>query len=589
MVGPILSHELLLGSRRGWMAVIRRIYCGWLMIQLAFYYFFYAIEANLFSGSRAVDDFANGFTKVLVAQQLILAFLAAPAFAAGAITDEKLRGTLQYLLCADLTPSEIILGKLLGRITQVAFLSLCALPVICFVGVFGGVNLASLIILGVITVVPMIALGSASMLASVWSKNTRDAVLGVYIPAALGFLLAAWFRVTDWFNPAHVLEPAWGASPDWAQTLRHLAVFLMTWGAIAVGCYALAVWRLRYAYLRQLAGEGKPRKVRWWLAQRVAVPDEPIRWKERHVEGIAPLAFLRRIPRWLGMVIIFLITVTVCAGFLVQALMASTSFNQVREWAIHFDLAAMATNMTPVTNEFIWLGFWAMLLASSLVGLRCSGAITGERERQTWEALLLTPMPARELISGKLYGIIGAATPYLLAYAAPALAFSLFGGIDTVFWTALWLIVTLLAMNFFGAAGLWCSAQAKTSWRSLLWTVAMGYAAGFLLFAVAEIVAFILFIVFLLTLLLIDAYYGTNLVRTIAPSFKAFHVGVLLFLIAGFVALRIYFVRSAQRYIADRERVRHWHDESKIVPTRRRRIRVAQTVKSEPELPAKMP
>jgi ABC-type transport system involved in multi-copper enzyme maturation permease subunit len=245
MVGPILSQELLIGSRRGWLSVIRRIYCGWLILQLAFFYFVYTAQANLLGNRmgwgpinyKAVDDFGNGFTRLLVWQQLILAFLAAPAFAAGAITDEKLRGTLQYLLCADLTASEIVLGKLLGRITQVALLSLCALPVICFVGVFGGINLVALIALGIVTVAPMIALGSASMLASVWSKNTRDAVLGIYIPAALGYVLALWLGVTDWFDPVHVLDPAWGASLDLAEVGRRLAVFLLAWGAIAFSCY----------------------------------------------------------------------------------------------------------------------------------------------------------------------------------------------------------------------------------------------------------------------------------------------------------------------------------------------------------------
>jgi hypothetical protein len=103
-------------------------------------------------------------------------------------------------------------------------------------------------------------------------------------------------------------------------------------------------------------------------------------------------------------------------------------------------------------------------------------------------------------------------------------------------------------------------------------------------------VALILFIVFLLTLLLIDNSYQTNLVQTISPSFLAFHVGVLLFLVAGFVALRIYFVRSAQRYIADRERVRHWHEENMASPPpRKRRVRVANPAQAEPEQTANQP
>src|SRR5262245_66316966 len=68
-----------------------------------------------------------------------------------------------------------------------------------------------------------------------------------------------------------------------------------------------------------------------------------------------------------------------------------------------------------------------MLLASLLVGIRCSGAVSGEREKQTWEALLLTPLTSRQLIRGKLWGIMGASLIYVLAYAVPALLLSLAG------------------------------------------------------------------------------------------------------------------------------------------------------------------
>ena len=84
-----------------------------------------------------------------------------------------------------------------------------------------------------------------------------------------------------------------------------------------------------------------------------------------------------------------------------------------------------------------------MLLASLVVGIRCSGAITGERERQTWEALLLTPLSARQVVRGKLWGIMGASYWYLLAYAAPAAVLSALGGLLALWWTVLWLAVTV--------------------------------------------------------------------------------------------------------------------------------------------------
>src|SRR5438445_2439521 len=225
MIGPVLSQELLLGSRRGRQQVFRRVYTGWLSLQLLLFYWVYLVQSNwlgakMFGGDvdpQAAGDFGSRFTAVLVSQQLVLLLLATPAYTAGAITDEKTRGTLQYLLTADLTPWEIIVGKLLGRIAQVALLALAALPLICFIGVFGGLNLVALLVLVAVTVAPLFALGSLGLLASVWSKQTRDAVLGVYLCLLAGFLV---FWATDsWalVNPLHVLEPSWGSSSDLAE------------------------------------------------------------------------------------------------------------------------------------------------------------------------------------------------------------------------------------------------------------------------------------------------------------------------------------------------------------------------------------
>src|SRR5438270_3797746 len=215
MLGPVLAQELLLGSRRSRQHLFRRIYTGWLAAQLLFFYYLYLMHANVMGhwwwGSAinpyAASDFAASFVGKLVYQQLILVLLATPAFIAGAITDEKASGTLQYLLAADLTSWEVLFGKLLGRSTQVAMLALAALPVICFVGVFGGLSVALLCGIVAVSVAPLFALGSLSLLASVWARQTRDAVLGAYLFLGLGYLFLWFVDKTFFFDPFYVLDP----------------------------------------------------------------------------------------------------------------------------------------------------------------------------------------------------------------------------------------------------------------------------------------------------------------------------------------------------------------------------------------------
>jgi len=324
-------------------------------------------------------------------------------------------------------------------------------------------------------------------------------------------------------------------------------------------CLCLSVWRLRPAYLRQLQAEGRPKKLRWWHARRSSVPDEPIRWKERHVEGLAPLAALRRVPRWYGIGVIFLVTL-VCSATIAWSHPGSAG------------------------KPFYVQSVVALLVAVLLIGLRCSGAVTGERERQTWEALLLTPLPVQHLIRGKLWGIIGASYPYLLAYAVPALVFALVGGWEALFWTVLLLGVAWLAMAFVGAAGLWCSVRAKSSWRSLMGTVLIGYGGGFFLLGVAFPVAGIAFLVIFATLAIIDWLSGNpnGLATWWQKTFDFYTLCVCLALILGFVGMTWFFLADAQKYVADRERIRHWKEEPKSGRRRRTQTKHSNLVEQPP-------
>jgi hypothetical protein len=96
-------------------------------------------------------------------------------------------------------------------------------------------------------------------------------------------------------------------------------------------------------------------------------------------------------------------------------------------------------------------------------------------------ALVTTPLTTRKILAGKHWGIFWAAWHYVLAYAAAAIPLALLTGPEALAWTLLWIVVTLLAVIFEGAVGLWCSARAGSSWASLLQTVGLFY-LGWILF-----------------------------------------------------------------------------------------------------------
>src|SRR5262245_61819667 len=140
MIGPIVFQEMQ-GSRQGRFAVFRWIYAAWLLLQLLFMAFIHWIDC-IFAPKQAEcwAAFGTSYFRLFVGQHFLLLVLATPLLAAGAITDEKVRGTLQYLLTASASPAEIIVGKLLARLFRALVLMLPGLPLFCFFGVYAGME-----------------------------------------------------------------------------------------------------------------------------------------------------------------------------------------------------------------------------------------------------------------------------------------------------------------------------------------------------------------------------------------------------------------------------------------------------------------
>jgi ABC-type transport system involved in multi-copper enzyme maturation permease subunit len=578
MVGPILHQEMLLGSRRYRLHLLRWVYAGWLVFQvLWFYVVFQAEEAQaarryvfsrgdmVLNEASAPEIVGSRFADMFLRQQMLLLLLITPAFVAGAVTDEKRRGTLQYLMTTDLESRHIVLGKLIGRLCQVVLVMLVGLPLFALMAGFGGVSPISMLFAAGVLVMPLFALSAGTLLASVCCRQTRDAVLAFYLVCiVVGVLVRGLGGFFSYLDPLYVLEPAWGAasSLNLAEASRRLVISSIAWGAIGCVCLATAAARLRPMYIRELESL-RPARLAWHALDREPIDDEPVRWRERNIEGLAPNPTLRRIPQWAAITLIAALTTISSLTILWLAIVPGHSTTDVLRAMLRLDVRETATLLQGASTGFLVQAILAMLIASLVVGIRCSGAITSEREKQTWEAVLLTTLSARSIIRGKLWGVMGASYWYLLAYAAPAVTLSVLGGPLALVYTILWLAATVLVMYFIGAAGLWCSVQAVNSWRSLLHTLVAGYVAGLTIYAVASPFIAVLAVMLLLFLLIIDWLIGSNLS---SMGFNRHFMRV--FAIASSIGLAVtlwfvakWFLNRAQRYVADRDRTRHWHDE----------------------------
>jgi ABC-type transport system involved in multi-copper enzyme maturation permease subunit len=579
MIGPILHQEMLLGGRRYRLHVLRWIYAGWLVLQVIWFYLAFQSEeyqvavaynrmsgGGVFNPSSAPEVVGANFAETFLRQQMLLLLLVTPAFVAGAVTDEKRRGTLQYLLTTDLESRHIVLGKLIGRVAQVALVLLAGLPLFALLAGFGGLPPITLVFSAAVLVMPLFALASGTLLSSVLCRQTRDAVLAFYLVCVvLGLVVWAGGGLFLYLDPLYMLAPAYGASGslDLAEAGRRLLVGSLLWGGAGTAFLTAAAARLRPAYIKELE-RLRPERLDFSAADRVPIDDEPVRWRESNVEGLAPNPSLRRVPQWLAIALIASLTTLSSLVILYLALAPGVGTAEVLRGLLQLNVRKVALLLQDSSTGFLIQSVVVMLVASLIVGIRCSGAISTEREKQTWEGVLLTPLTAKQIIRGKMWGIMSSSYWYLLAYGAPAVTLSVLGGPLALAYTLVWLAATFLAMYFIGAAGLWCSVRAANSWRSLLHTMALGYLGGLSIYAVTSPLIFMLAGILVLFLMLMDWLIGTNLAARCAFNRDFYRV----FAFASCVGLTVLFwvgarlfLNRAQRWVADRDRTRHWHDE----------------------------
>jgi ABC-type transport system involved in multi-copper enzyme maturation permease subunit len=484
MGGPLFDFEWSQANRRGRLDLLCRVYAFILLLQLL-------LLAR--SDTPTVHEYSQRWLGWFLTQQVVLIVFLTPMLTAGAIGDEKARGSMQFLLTTDLNAWEIVVGKCLGRLASVTILLAVGLPTFGFLAGFAGFPFTVVLLLPLFLLTFCFAVGAFSVLAAVWTRQTRQAVMAVYLVGG-ALTLAGWMLrrylapprtpgplppppgllhdLLNQFDLLYILAPTW-SSPDPPELARRLFAATLVWLAASSFCLALAVWRLRPAYLKQLVARSR---IGRWL-QRAELTDEPVRWKEAHVERAVPMPLIGTVPGWVGALVFFVV------------MLAWSGFSLMKQMDRHALLLQQSAGV--------------IFIASLLVGIRASGAVTGEREHNTWDTLLTTPLQTDELLRGKLQGILDTMTPFLIAYGVFALVPSVvMADVVAGALTLLALGATWLAMYLLGAAGILCSARASSSGQSLFNTLVTGYGPSNLRACVAgtRITFFVASLFFVLTI-----------------------------------------------------------------------------------------
>jgi ABC-type transport system involved in multi-copper enzyme maturation permease subunit len=392
LLGAVYEREVKVAPRSRGLFVARAVYCGALLGIIATCWL-------VVTGSQTVATvgdtarFGATLMRILGPLQLVLAMLAAALTAVLAVGVEKDRRTLELLLVSRLSDAQLVLGKLAGSLLRVLLLLVAAVPIFALAGLFGGVDPGQMGRLFLATAAAAVATASVANAVAFWKDATFQAL------AITAFVLVGWTAAGE--AAAARFGTAAGAAVSPARAMfaalepgggTMLMPFLGVCGAVFAASTGLAVarvrrWNTAQEVRRRDATAVQPHAARaarrGWFARREVWPN-PILWRE-----VCTRAHGRAMPLVrLAWLVLFAVAV---AGVAAEARAARP------------DRLAVAVAVVPMAL--------ASLLAVTALAVT---SVTIERDRGTFDLLLVSDLEPAEFVWGKLWGVLLAAREIVL-------------------------------------------------------------------------------------------------------------------------------------------------------------------------------
>src|ERR1051326_1298556 len=492
LFGPVLFYDLVRIGRRTRHAVVRWLYVWVLGLVIALFYFIWRERFATWREPKLNDIIELNVTLfyTFMVVQLLTILLITPAYVAGAIAEEKDRKTLEFLLATDLRSREIVFGKTLARVLNIFMVVLAGLPILSILQVLGGVG-PDLVLAGFAgTIMTVAGMAGLSVACSTATRRSRDAILLTYLAlfayGILSLLASEAMRgpwapsalnagvnwtmpwSTNWRinltlddvvqfvicgNPIVTIEALFSGPSVSASIATVMPRYFIFHAIAALAGPAWATWRLRRIAAREATRVTRLTKLtRPIMAVRPRVwPQSPMFWKELFIGSGLRMSALVRLIFALIVGLLFIGSFAVLGLALSYTSIYQSSANQANTW-----LRSVGT----VVAVLMWL----------LIAVRASGSISGERDKLTWNELLVSPLSADAILFSKLVGAVLGVRLLWIWLGVIWFVGLVLGGLYV--WAVPLLSVAWLIYATFGAAiGLWFSAHCKTTLRATVWTI----------------------------------------------------------------------------------------------------------------------
>lgn len=511
---PILVRVVSMASKRLPHLHTRIAYLGVLLTMLLLF------GGGSLGGGNSLAELAKKSTQTFIvvsfAQLLLTAFIA-PVFTAGAITQERDSNTFHILLTTPLSNGQIVLGSLVSRLYFVWMLLLSGVPIFCITMIYGGVTLTEVLQSVGLAACTALVTGALAIAISVSRVGTRKTIFSFFVAVAVYLIGVGAIGVSAWgvlkeAPPGPTPLPGW-PSPQmsWLAPIHpFLAQLVITgqtpapqpadvyhygWPARYLLAYpqfgymwittliSIALVVLSLAMLRRGSKEGEST-----LLSRLRFPrrngdgeerrrtprhvwDNPIAWREARTRASAGA---RSVMLWAYLV----------GGGLLGIVLLAAERNgwwgittaTLPNWVLAIVLIELAVVLLVVTNT-------------------AASTLTRERESQTLEMLLSTPLTSKYIMRGMGNGLIWFGVPLICVPAATLLllgaAFLLTGaGAKAIEWLLAAICLAALMVSYAAVAamvGLHFSLNCRKTVQAVMISTGIVIGATAILFGCAQV------------------------------------------------------------------------------------------------------
>lgn len=375
---PLLAKELNEQAAQRRTYVVRFLYAGVLFTAACGMFYGSFLQGS--GGSAGGLGQGRQMFEQLVGLQFWTIYLFLPAISCGCLSIEKERNTLGLLLITTLTPWQIVVQKLLGRLVPMLTFVVLSFPLMAVAYSFGGVT-ADYFWSGIlILMVTCVEAAALSVMCSAWYPTTVEAFIGNYV------LFLTMF---------YTLPPGWG---PWlfkrASDVTLGMTLVSLWFPVALTVGFLSAAR-RFVESRAFV---PPKNVLLGIFQRldrffneanqvtggiVLVNDgdplpglEPVAWRETTKKSLGTFRYLFRV-----LVLLELPLIVVCSTL------------------------SIGMPGGPNISDVSRCAYVLWILAAAMIIVHAGSVMAAERTRQTLDVLLATPMSGEQILNQKLQGV----------------------------------------------------------------------------------------------------------------------------------------------------------------------------------------